>query len=191
MTTNPATRTTPEPTEPPLEALVTLLHHRWTLPVLAEIYRHDGAKFVTLANRLGLSRDSLSRTLGHLHALGLAIKNPGYGHALRPEYVLTPAGQIVASSAWPLLEHATRTGHTDVLLKKWSLPTLAATGHGQHRFTDLLAALPGATPRALTLALQDLERAALLERGGNTPTDAGVRLLAHLEPLLGSLGAGL
>ncbi len=29
-------------------------------------------------------------------ALGLVIRNPGYGHPLRPEYILTPEGHAAA-----------------------------------------------------------------------------------------------
>ena len=72
-----------------LASLTVLVHHRWALPVLGELYRDDGAKFVTLVHRLNVSKDSLARTLEHLRTLDLAVKNPGYGHPLRPEYVLT------------------------------------------------------------------------------------------------------
>jgi len=49
------------------------------------------------------------------------------------------------------------------LLRKWSVPTLAVLDDDR-RFTDLRSALPGVTPRALALALRDLEAAGLVER---------------------------
>src|SRR5947207_13068422 len=69
---------------------IRLFHHRWAVPVLAELRRERGSRFVTLANRIGVTRDSLRRTLSALIDDGLVERNPGYGHPLRPEYVLTP-----------------------------------------------------------------------------------------------------
>jgi DNA-binding HxlR family transcriptional regulator len=54
-------------------------------------------------------------------------------------------------------------GPTDTLLRKWSVPVLAELGE-ERRFSELRAALPGVTPRALALALKDLEAAGLVER---------------------------
>ncbi|MGH2451320.1 MAG: winged helix-turn-helix transcriptional regulator, partial [Candidatus Limnocylindria bacterium] len=70
-----------------------LFHHRWAAPVLAELDRSRGSRFVTLSNRLALSRESLRRTLTALIDAGLVMKNPGYGHPLRPEYILTERGR--------------------------------------------------------------------------------------------------
>ncbi len=44
------------------------------------------------------------------------------------------------------------------------MPTLHALGQGSRRFPTLRASLPGATPRALTLALKDLDGAGLVQR---------------------------
>ena len=78
-----------------MSTLVSLCHHRWTLPVLAEIERTRGSRFATLSGRLGAGGDSLRRTLRSLDHLGLVTRNPGYGHPLRPEYVFTPAGRRI------------------------------------------------------------------------------------------------
>ena len=176
-------------TDPSLVRLTALVHHRWTLRVLAELYRDDGAKFVTLVQRLSISRDSLVRTLEHLKILDLAVKNPGYGHPLRPEYVLTPVGQLIGSSTIRLLDHIAHLGSTDVVLKKWSLPVMLGVHHGLDRFTDLLSALPDVTSRALSLAVRDLENVHLLEREGSTYrlTEQGSRLAELLELLTESL----
>jgi DNA-binding HxlR family transcriptional regulator len=53
-------------------------------------------------------------------------------------------------------------GRENVGLKKWSLPVLAELG-APRRFSELRAALP-ATPRALALALKELEAAGLVRR---------------------------
>jgi DNA-binding HxlR family transcriptional regulator len=176
-----------------LACLTVLVHHRWALPVLGELYREDGAKFVTLVYRLNISKDSLVRTLDRLKTLDLAVKNPGYGHPLRPEYVLTPQGQVLGSSILPLLKHAQRFGFLELLLKKWSLPVLWAVHQGFGRFTDLLGALPNITSRALSLAVQDLEGIELLQREGSSYrlTNHGLEIVALLETLTESLPESL
>lgn len=143
-----------------MSTLVTLCHHRWSLPVIAEIGRTRGSRFATLAGRLGVTGESLRRTLAYLQDEGLVARNPGYGHPLRPEYVLTVDGRRVAPDAGRLL--AALSGHEDVGLKKWSLPVLAELAEPR-RFSELRAALP-ATARALALALRDLEGAGLVRR---------------------------
>jgi DNA-binding HxlR family transcriptional regulator len=144
-----------------MSSLVDLCHHRWTLPVLAEIERTRGSRFATLSGRLGVSGESLRRTLRALEADGLVARNPGYGHPLRPEYVFTRRGRVLGPRARALLEEL--SGHEDIGLKKWSLPVLAALDEPR-RFSELRAALPEATPRALTLALKDLRSAGLVQR---------------------------
>ena len=54
-------------------------------------------------------------------------------------------------------------GEPEVLLRKWSVPTLAQLDRPR-RFSEVRAALAGVTPRALALALRDLETAGLVER---------------------------
>jgi DNA-binding HxlR family transcriptional regulator len=144
-----------------IEDLIALFHHRWSAPVLAELGRTRGTRFVVLVNRLGVGRESLRRTLAALTKLGLVRRNPGYGHPLRPEYVLTKRGEAVAARCSRLL--AAVDGNADVALKKWSLPVLAALQRPA-RFSELREALPGVTARSLALALKDLERSGLVRR---------------------------
>lgn len=145
--------------------LPTLSHHRWAAPVLAELDARDGAKFITLVNALGISRDSLSRTLEALIAHGWAARNPGYGHPLRPEYIPTPAGRRVGARAAALLGRAASpTGVADTLLRKWTMPAMLAIRFGGERFSELRALLPEATPRALSLTLASAEDCGLITR---------------------------
>ena len=44
-----------------------------------------------LQRRLDVTRDSLRRALDALIALGYVRRNEGYGHPLRPEYLITDA----------------------------------------------------------------------------------------------------
>jgi DNA-binding HxlR family transcriptional regulator len=151
-----------------LKEVATLLHRRWTLPVLAELCRGDsapgGAKFITIVNRLGISRDSLAATLEHLIAHDYVLRNPGYGHPMRPEYLLAEAGHDIAPFCSRLLEEIKATQLEDLLLRKWSIPTLIALDAGPGRFGELKNSLPGITGRALTLALKDLVAAGLVKR---------------------------
>ena len=71
---------------------------RWLMPLLAEMSAEGSARFAVLLRRLGLSRSALSRSIGALEARGWLTRNPGHGHPLRPEYLLTDQGRPVA--AW-------------------------------------------------------------------------------------------
>jgi len=99
------------------------------------------------------------RALGALIESGLVRRNGGYGHPLRPEYIVTAKGRRAAPTATGVVA----VGDPDTLLRKWSVPVLAEL-RTERRFSELRGALPGVTPRALALALQDLEAAGYLRR---------------------------
>jgi DNA-binding HxlR family transcriptional regulator len=139
--------------------LIELFHHRWAAPALALLAERGGARFVELQRRLGVGRESLRRALDALLESGLARRNEGYGHPLRPEYVLTAKGRTAA----PIATGVVAARDPDVLLRKWSVPVLAGLG-AERRFSELRATLPGVTPRALALALRDLEDAGYVRR---------------------------
>jgi DNA-binding HxlR family transcriptional regulator len=147
-----------------MSTLIALFHNRWSVPILAELHRQRGSRFVTLSRILGLSRESLRRTLAALIESGLVGRNPGYGHPLRPEYVLTSSGVRIAAACRPLVERLRRSELEEVGLKKWSMPVVYALGEGPRRFSELRETLEGISPRALTLALKDLEAADLIDR---------------------------
>jgi DNA-binding HxlR family transcriptional regulator len=144
--------------------LLALFHHRWGLAILAELDRQQGSKFVTLVSRLGVSRDSLRQALLTLAEAGLVARNPGYGHPMRPEYILTPRGEGAAPAAGRLLTRLQEEGVEEAGLRKWSMPVLKALGEGTARFGDLRAALPGISARALAQALKDLQAVGLVRR---------------------------
>jgi DNA-binding HxlR family transcriptional regulator len=141
------------------ESLIALFHHRWAPPVLALLADRGGARFVELQRKLDVGRESLRRALDALIELGYVRRNPGYGHPLRPEYVITEAGRESAEVARRASEATAR----ETLLRKWSVPVLSELGDGR-RFSELRSALPGVTPRALALALRDLEHTRLIRR---------------------------
>ena len=148
----------------PYSRLLGLVHHRWTIPLISELHQRRGDRFAALANRLGISRDTLSKTLQDMIKAGWVRHNPGYGHPLRPEYILTVKGQAIAPACTELMKLLTRRGVDDLALRKWSLPVVAAIADGHTRFAELKSVLPGVTPRALALALKDVEECGFVER---------------------------
>ncbi len=169
-----------------------LFKHRWTIPVLAALDELDGgAKFVTLQRRLGVSRDSLQRTLTTLVDTGLVGRNPGYGHPMRPEYTLTTRGSRLAPACAALLEGLRDLGVEDIGLRKWSLPLTYSLAQGSGRFNRLCDDLD-VTPRALAQALKELQHAGLVERllVEDSPPRTEYRLTGkgkRLTPLISAL----
>ena len=150
--------------EEDLRQFVLLFHHRWALPVLAELHRTGGAKFVTLVNRLAVNRDSLHQALEVLIAEGVVQRNPGHGHPLRPEYLLTAAGNGRAPWCARILAILSALGIEDVALRKWSLPVVYALRQGLDRFSEVRTFFPGLTPRSLILTLKSLQQVGLVVR---------------------------
>jgi DNA-binding HxlR family transcriptional regulator len=166
-----------------LSSITSLSRHRWSLAILAQLHGTSGRRFVPLANELGVSRDALRQTLAALIQQGLVLPNPGYGHPLRPEYVLTDRGRRVAPVCAALLRALREAGVEEVGLKKWSVPILAALT-SERRYGELRRAV-GATPRALTLALKELVRSGLVERRVHDgfPPSTTYRITSRSRPL--------
>ena len=125
-----------------MELLISLVQHRWNIPVIAELYRHSGTKFVTLINHLSVSRASLTASLGHLIDLGLVERNTGYGHPMRPEYLLTKDGTTIGADCCSLMRIVRRRDELDLAFRKWTLPLVAAIGQQNLRFNELRARMP-------------------------------------------------
>lgn len=180
-------------TTPRANPLPSLFHHRWAVPCLATLHvKGGGAKLVTLCKGLGASRASLQRTLATLIGIGLVRRNPGYGHPMRPEYILTVPGKQVAKVCVKLVRTLQRLDIEDVGARKWSLPVAHALATVGGRFNRLRAALEGITPRALSTALRDLQQAGLVERllVDDAPPRTEYRLTAagrRLTPAVSSL----
>jgi DNA-binding HxlR family transcriptional regulator len=173
-----------------LDRLIALFRRRWACPVIAELHRAQGAKFVTLVHALGSNPGAMRQTLDELLALGWIRRNPGYGHPLRPEYLLTRRGDRLAP-ACVLLDSTFTTLHVqDIARRRWSMPVLYVIGEGPTRFSHIQRALAGATDRAVSLTLKDLSAAAMIARmlvDGRPPssvyraTPAGAALLPILD----------
>jgi DNA-binding HxlR family transcriptional regulator len=146
-----------------LEDLVALSRHRWTVALIATVGERGGARFVELLHRLPIARESLTRALEQARAGGWIMRNPGHGHPLRPEYVLTKAGAAVAAAARAIAAAQVQLGIAPAALGRWSIPVLRLLGDGETRFNALERAL-GASPRALTLTLKALAEEGLVDR---------------------------
>lgn len=144
--------------------LIVLFHHKWSVPILAELHSVSGAKFVALVKKLGMSRDSLRQTLDLLIQEGWVKRNSGYGHPLRPEYVLTAAGARLGPWCSRVMSILIALGVEDFGLRKWSAPVALGLQSGLQRFSELTAFLPGSSARAIALTLKNLQTAGLVER---------------------------
>jgi DNA-binding HxlR family transcriptional regulator len=131
--------TTPDP------LLIRLGSHRWLVFLLTDLAAHNGARFVELIHRLGLSRDSLTRTLDAAQAIGWVRRNPGHGHPMRPEYILTETGVAAASRAAKIAEAQQQVGLPPGAVTRWGLPLVAGIGAGHDRFNALSRLSQGLT----------------------------------------------
>lgn len=163
-----------------LSALIDLVHHRWNIPVVAEIHARSGAKFVTLANSLPIGRSALSASLHDLIALGIVTRNEGHGHPMRPEYVLTKVGEQLGVDCEELVRVVTRRRAGDIAFHKWTLPIVAAIGDQSVRFNEVRSALESASPRAVTLTIKSLLERKWIMRNiiDDYPPAAGYQLMA-------------
>jgi DNA-binding HxlR family transcriptional regulator len=149
-----------------LDRIVELFHHRWAVPMLAEMHRCGGVRFVQFVNGMGIPRDTVRRTLEVMVRWRLVKRNPGYGHPLRPEYILTRRGARVGSVCADLMAVIRRLGIQDEAQHKWTMPVLYRLGNSARgqRFSQLEESLPGVTPRALAMALKEMKGVGLIER---------------------------
>lgn len=130
---------------------------RWSVLVLAALAAEGGgARFVLLLNRVGCARSALASTLDHLKASGWIRRNPGHGHPLRPEYLLTDKGAAIASQAMEIEAVSADLGLGPKAFQRWTLPLTCELRASPRRFTHLKNELVPATPRALSLTLKQM-----------------------------------
>jgi DNA-binding HxlR family transcriptional regulator len=153
---------------------------RWLIPVLAAMADGGSARFSVLERQLRVSKSVLSATLGKLEAEGWVARNPGHGHPLRPEYLLTASGQGVAAWSERLIAQRRALGLEPGALGRWSLPLIGEIGGGWRRFSTLQRGLAPISPRALSLELSALRDVSLVDQRAPGPlyglTGRGARL---------------
>ena len=158
---------------------------RWLMPVLAAMADKGGSRFSVLERQLQVSKSVLSVTLAKLEMEGGIGRNPGHGHPLRPEYLLTVRGQAVAAWCEKVVAQRRTLGLEPGALGRWSLPLIGEIGGGWRRFAALQRGLAPISPRALSLGLASLCDAALVDRRSPGPlyglTDRGAHLAAKIS----------
>ena len=153
-----------------------LFQKRWNVRILALLHESKGARFVVMKHGLNVNADSLTRSLQFLMKGGWVQRNPGYGHPLRPEYILTPRGHAVAPRCSKLVRAVDRLDVAETVYRKWSVPLLVTIEAGTVRFNGLRETLD-INPRALTQGLQRLCASELiLQRLEYSLTPSGNRI---------------
>jgi DNA-binding HxlR family transcriptional regulator len=147
-----------------VEVMRDLFHRRWAMPVLALLYQRNGDKFVTLYRSLDASQGGMRETLDELTKRGWVMENPGYGHPMRPEYVLTDQGREIGEACFDLWFALGGYDWEDVAKSKWAMPVVYVLGSGPLRFSELSAQMAGVTDRALVSCLKALTRAGVAIR---------------------------
>ena len=145
------------------EFIQRLFHYRWNVPVLATLAT-GGNRFVVIQSRLGASREALRTSIDALMEADLVMANPGYGHPLRPEYILTEQGKSLAAACAHYNEVAEASAAVAVAYRKWTAPVLLVLDRGRSRFNQLQDALHPVTPRALAASLKLMDAADLVTR---------------------------
>jgi DNA-binding HxlR family transcriptional regulator len=148
----------------PEEDLRWLVGSRWFVPLLGLASGEDGVRFAALAARLGISRSMLTGVLDQLLRKGWLLRNPGHGHPLRPEYVLTGAGRPVGAWCQRVMAQRLALGLDRNALGRWSLPVLGRLDRRWERFSWLETQLSPISPRSLSLTLKQLLDVRLVER---------------------------
>lgn len=145
-------------------SIINLFHFRWTIPIIAEIQRHKGVKYIFLHKRLKINKGVLSNTLQKLIEKNYIKKNPGYGHPLRPEYIMHENGIQTAMWCLEFYDKLLETNLSHLLKSKWNFPVILSFKNKKLRFSEIKVNLTGITSKALTIALKYLEQKSIIKR---------------------------
>ncbi len=135
---------------------------RWVVPVMALLFERKGEKFVALWRGLGASQGGIRAALSYTTERGWVERNPGYGHPMRPEYVLTKDGLRVGRACSQIIKALDSVPWKG--LSKWSMAVLLVLMSGPCRFNELAKAAEGITDRALVMCLKPLVAHGLVAR---------------------------
>jgi DNA-binding HxlR family transcriptional regulator len=138
-----------------INSLVNVTSRAWALPILWSLHAGVAGRQAPLVTATGAGRTAFAQSMDHLIEAGLMERNPGYGHPLRPEFRLTPAGRKTAALAGRI-RGALGEDDLPLIRKSWTLPILAVL-HTPRQFNELRRALDPITDRALSQSLKTME----------------------------------
>lgn len=145
-----------------INLIVKITSRAWALPILDKLHLGIPGRQAALLAATGAGRTAFLQSLDHLLGIGLLERNPGYGHPLRPEFRLTPAGEVAAKLANEVLSIA-KTDEQDLLRLSWTLPVLT-TLQTAHQFGEIKRSLSSITDRALSQSLRCMEQRTWIHR---------------------------
>jgi len=171
-----------------LNSIRNLTRFRWNLPVLAELKRSEGCKFITLVRRLSASDRAVRQSLDYLIGANWVARNPGYGHPSRPEYLLTGEGETIGAHAVRILDWL-GPGRQGLATDRWGAPVLGSMAKTPLRFGELAELNDPISPRALATTLKQLVSMGLVRRiiSEGFPPAAGYLLTEDGTPICGLL----
>lgn len=138
-----------------IKLFVNITSRAWALPILSNLHTGVAGRQAPLLTATGASRTAFAQSMQHLISIGLLERNPGYGHPLRPEFRLTPAGVQAAEIAHKIQSISKPEDH-DLIRKSWTLPVLTSL-HTPRHFNEIKRDLQTITDRALSQSLKSME----------------------------------
>lgn len=171
--------------------MIRLSAGRWLMPLLALAGEREGLRLAHAVRSLGISRGIAQTSLEALIEGGWLTRNPGYGHPLRPEYVLTPLGASRAGWCARIMTTRAMLGLAPTGLTRWTLPLVNELGAGETRFSGIETALAPISPRALSLTLKGAIGQGLIDRSleMSFPPTPRYALSARGRPLADAIAA--
>ena len=146
-----------------INLLVKITTRAWSMNILALMHKGTAGRQATLLAKTSAGRTAFTQSLSHLIELDLVERNPGRGHPLRPEYILTDLGHYVAERAHNVSLIGQQATDSALLRRTWTLPILALSAEPIH-FGGLKNKLLPITDRALSQSLKQLEACSWMQR---------------------------
>lgn len=157
------------------------LSGKWTIPILLSL-QETGGRFTPLQHHLDISPSRLTDNLQKLEAGGIVRHLSPYErrHPLLPEYRLTEKGLFLREAAQAVRAAETELDRGRLSEKLWNWPVLLALHQEGGRFRTLREMLESATPRILSMRIEDLSGIGLIRKRLAAEPRPGFRY--ELEP---------
>ena len=175
-----------------IDLLVKTASKAWALTILSLLHRGVPGRQAPLVSASGAGRTAFVQSLNHLVELGLIARNPGHGHPLRPEFVLTDEGKEMAALSHRIVE-SVGSAENALIRRNWTVPVLGVIGSPLH-FSEIRTRIPPITDRALSLTLKTLENRSWVRRevdGAARPPRAAYLAIGQGAKISGAIKASL